>query len=511
VVQKIIGLWGMEQKAALLRDRISNPKATATAVAKNEGLLADVEARIGGMRRQIEQSATLSQADRQSSGKDYKPLSLSSFFATVRAGRQQSEDEIIAMLKGRRYPPIQVQIVEGGPISNEWQAEVDMAKSMIEEAKTAFNRQAGEAGGYPASVADSIAKGEGIIMEGKPLVSGIFVRLPGSLAVLSLSNKRPKAFGLRLDGSPLQEASTAALMAGEWVYPGTAGYDACITDAAQIEDALGSEGKIENGFSEVVPEVAQRRKGERLASYRADRFMLPQPHFPYVVSPADAGKSEVKRRIFESQKAVVRSFADTNWPVTFVVSGDTAVTPVLWSSSDRHEVLREFATANGLQLTIEDFDQQTVALQRQVTKTVKLDTFKAALTGSTAAELHEQALTFLHQNAAWFDWSLLTNQTLRQYLSFEFVGAMNEAARQAETGSSRPADPLPTDVVGIRGNTRTWKDEIKQSAMAAGAGKFKWDGDALAWNVYRSTWTHLIAKHPRAADELELTKATKTL
>ena len=83
--------------------------------------------------------------------------------------------------------------------------------------------------------------------------------------------------------------------------------------------------------------------------------------------------------------------------------------------------------------------------------------------------------------------------------------------RQAVAGDDRPAGPSPSDVVGIRGNTKVWKETIKNCANLAGFGKFKWDGDALVWNVYRSTWDYLVSTYPRAAEQLELADATRSI
>lgn len=409
------------------------------------------------------------------------------------------------MLLGRLYPSFGIQTVEGGPISNEWQAEVDMAKSMIDEAKIAFSRQAEEVGSYPAGVAEAIARGEGIIYNGKPLIHGTFVRVPGGLAVLKLESGRPGAFGRSLDGSPLA-ANTAAVMAGEWFYCGSAGYDSCLTDAAQIEDTVNAAGTVENGFNSVVPEVAQRRRVEALAAYSAHEYRLPQPYFPFAVSPADADKSEVLRRVFDSQKGIVRSFDGGK----FVVPSDTPVArrPSNEDSSARHDALREFAVANGLKLTVADFDDFDLWVQKQIEKTILLADLKAALTGDAEPEIIEQAAAFMRAAAPWFDWQ--EKDPASDYLPWGYKAAIDAAVRQVVTGG-QPAGPSPSDVVGIQGNTKAWKETIKRCANVAGFGKFKWDGDALVWNVYRSTWDYLISTQPKAAEQLELTGATRAL
>jgi hypothetical protein len=37
------------------------------------------------------------------------------------------------------------------------------------------------------------------------------------------------------------------------------------------------------------------------------------------------------------------------------------------------------------------------------------------------------------------------------------------------------------------------------------------DGDALTWNVYRSTWEYLIKTYPKAQEQLELAPATREI
>ena len=78
-------------------------------------------------------------------------------------------------------------------------------------------------------------------------------------------------------------------------------------------------------------------------------------------------------------------------------------------------------------------------------------------------------------------------------------------------GAEQPSIQSPNDVVGIRGNTMVWKDTIKSCAVRAGAGKYKWDKRSLSWNVYRSTWDYLVANYPKAAEQLELIGATRSL
>lgn len=508
VIRKIIGLWKMERQAASLRDRIGNPKATATAIAKNEGLLSELTASMEGFRRQIEESATLFRSEWRSGTQVKEPTTLDMFFDMVRSNpRKQKDDDIKDMLTGRAYPAFAIEIIEGGSISNEWQAEVDMAKSMIEESKASFARQAGEAGGYPAGVADAIATGNGIIYNGRPLVDGTFVRLNGGLVVLSMHSGSPRIFGKMLNGQPMLTNNANELLAGEWVYRGSADYDACITDAARIEDKINGQGIIENGFNKVVPEVAQRRNTEVLVAYSPGEYLLPQPFFPYVITPDEPGKSPVMQHIFDNQKAIIRSFDDNG---QFVVPGSVAVERAsgsMWSDK-RHAAMREFAIANGMKLTIADFDDFPLWVQGEIERSVSLQDLTSALTGDNEQEIIEQATAFMVSAAPWFDWQ--DKDPASDYLPYPFKLAIKEAVQKAMSGDD-PNGKKPDDIVGIKGNTRAWKETIKKCARIAGSSKFKWDGDALTWNVYRSTWEYLIEACPRAKEQLELTDATRQI
>ena len=77
-----------------------------------------------------------------------------------------------------------------------------------------------------------------------------------------------------------------------------------------------------------------------------------------------------------------------------------------------------------------------------------------------------------------------------------------------------PAEPEPdTDpnrIVGLTGDTRRWKDEIKASAVATG-GRPVWDGTALCWNVPFKAYTHLVARYPLAAQALNVVESSGKL
>ena len=499
IIRKIVGLWNLERPASLLRDRINNPKATASAVAKNEQLLAELTARSGGLRRQIEESA---QIFKSGGSANKAPSSIDDFFSIVRQGKKQKDDDLRSMLEGKSWPSFGVEPIDGGPVSNEWQSEVDMAKSMIEESRVNFARQATESGGYPSAVATAIAEGRGAIVANKPVVTGAFVRIQGGgLALVDVD--RRAAFVCYKDGKSSNESMFSILEeGGEIVYPGSDGYDACLSDAAEMEDAINDRGTIENGFNKIAPEIAQRRKVDILASYRAGNHMLPQPYFPLVITPDDA-TTTVKRHIAKAQKEVIKSFDGSN----FVVAGNVSVENFN-RGLDKFDALREYAVANSLKLTIADFDNFDLWLHKQIEKLVPVDSLKAALTGASEPEIREQAATFMSTATPWFDYE--DKDPASDYLPYRYK-AVIDAAISMVFSDMAPKGKLPTDVVGIKGDTKKWKETIKNCANLAGHGKFKWDGDAVLWNVYRSAWDYLISTYPQAAEQLELADATRSI
>ncbi len=498
VARKIVAFWNLDGQIDQLRMRIDNPKATATAIAKNEALLAELSAASSGLRRQIEESAKLFRKDWKQGKEVLNPVTLDEFLLAVRQGKVRRESEIVDRLLGRTYPAFSIEAVENGPFANEWQAEIDMARAMIEESKDRFCGQAASSGAYPAAVAEAIAGSEGKMIAGKPVVNGMFLKFDsGELGVVNA--QKDEVFVCDGEKNGYQVRIVSVLEMTEAVYPGSAGYDACLTRAAEIEDAFNARGDIENRYSDWAPEVAQRRKGEILAAYRISEYSLPPPYFPYVVSPDEAA-TPVSRHILEAQKEVVRSFA---W-MSFVVPGSLAVVRRPRNDpAERCAALAEYARAHGLRLVVDDFNASITLLFSQIEKAISLDDLRAALVGDSETAIREAAVGYIKNTMTWIDFG---DSDPIQWLPWEYKSAVKAASNK---GAPETQGALPTQVVGIKGNTRNWKGIIKSCASMAGSNKYRWDGDALVWNVYRSTWDYLVQYYPQAARELELTDASR--
>lgn len=513
IVDKMLGLWNLEKQMWMLNDRINNPRATESAVARNKGLLSDVNSRISSLRNSIEKSATIS----KTTGYNYttrqnetETVSLDDVFKVIRGNRKQKDGDVIEMLRGQVWPSFKVSAIEGGPIVNDWQSEVDMAKSMIEESKNNFTRQASEHGSYPAEVAKIVSEGGGDVRDGKPIVTGMFLRFQnGELGIadvgsdtIVVANKAGKFTNLKL--------SNYIESAVEIIYPGSSGYEACLDEAAQIEDKANEDGNIQNAFNNLVPEIAQRRKTDVLAEYSHYNYVLPQPYFPFIVT---SGKTALTKHIMTAQSAVIKSVRGSY----FTVPSSVAVTKKP-DGLNNYDALREYAIAHHLKLVIADFSESEYWLGLQITKAITVDMFRSALTGSTEEEIRNQATNFMLNSLAWFDYegiSPIENRMLPhdlQRVLKEAIKTVTPVPVPVAAASNNTA--APASIVGIKvssaswADINVWKENIKAAAVAAGDGKYKFDGKTKIWNVLQPTWDHLIANYPGAADKVELVSGT---
>lgn len=511
IIDKILGLWNLEKQMFMLNDRINNPKATESAVARNKGLLSDVNSRISSVRNSIEKSAIISKSAGYNSvtrQNEQEATTLDDVFKAIRSNRKQKEDDIVEMLRGKVWPSFKVSAIEGGPIVNDWQSEVDMANSMIEESKNNFIRQASEHGSYPAEVAKIVAEGGSDVHEGKPIVTGMFLRfndgvigivdVPGQTVVTA--NKSAHFLSYRLAAS-IKEAA-------ELIYPGSSAYDSCLDDAAELEDKANAAGEVQNGFNKLVPVIAQRRKTEVLAEYSHYNYVLPQPYFPFVVL---SGKTAVAKHIMATQSAIIKFIRGSY----FAVPSSVAVTKKPDGLSN-YDALREYAIAHHLKLVIADFSESEYWLGQQITKTITVDMFKVAITGSTEEEIRNQATNFMLNSVTWFDFEGIDpiGNHLLPYNLLKVLNAAIKAVAPAPVAATISSTDAPSSIVGIKvsssswADINVWKENIKAAAVAAGDGKYKFDGKTKIWNVLQPTWDHLIANYPGAADKVEFVSGT---
>lgn len=510
IIDKIFGLWNLEKQMWILNDRVNNPKATASAIERNKRLLSDINSRISGLRNSIEKSSTITKTSGYNSvtrQNETESVRLDDVFSKIREKSNRKDSEILEILRGKVWPSFNISATEGGPIVNDWQSEVDMANSMIEESKNNFIRQASEHGSYPAEVAKIVVEGGGDVYEGKPVVTGMFLRFKdGVLGIANVANntvvtanKSGNFLNYKLAGS-IKDAV-------EVIYPGSSGYDSCLDEAAKIEDIANSNGEIQNAFNSLIPVIAQRRNTDVLAEYSHYNYVLPQPYFPFVITKEN---TEVEKHIAASQRSIIKSIRGSY----FTVPSSVAVTEE--GGLSRHDALREYAIAHHLKLVIADFGESEYWLGQQIMKTITADMFKAAITGSTEEEIRNQATNFMLNSVTWFDFEGI-DPIGNRLLTYDLSRVLNEAIKAvtpAPVAAVSSNTGAASNIVGIKVSSTSWadisvwKENIKAAAVAAGDGKYKFDKNTKIWNVFQPTWDHLIANYPGASDKVELVSGT---
>lgn len=513
IVNKLMGLWKLKAQARVLESRIGNPKASESAVMKNQQLLSELNARIEGISSLIDKSANITMGYG-----NVEPVNVDGMFDQVYSARSQRESDVEEMFKGKRHPSFNIEPIEGSKIWIEWQEEVDMANSMIEESVANFTRQSAEIGGYSAVVSRLISEGKGTVLDGKPVVHGTFSRINdgalGAIFGVLYMNSRGviHAYAALSDKSEITSANVSAFMSGELIYPGSAEYDQCITDAAEIEDGINSKGKVENRFNEIVPEVAQRRKTEAIAEYSAYNYLLPQPHFPTVIVEAN---SEVKKHIMESQKAVIKSIDGSN----FIVSASLNVQRKTDGYNFRTAII-EYAKANHLVLVADDlsgFNWAALEIQNRIDD----DGLKSVLTGSTEQDIRDQVSLYVKNIVApWFDFG---DANIVDYLSWSQKRILKEALSRVASDPDTPVDVSvsgsPDEWVAVQSeysftkvvSIREFADEMgEKAAWISKTGAKPWDKEIAqnlpdaptnSWVIKRKVFDALVIEYPDSIEK----------
>ena len=530
VAERVAAYRAIRSKVIGLRDRINSPKATESAIAKNKAALAEAEARMAELSRDIEASADVGEQDGRYVGGKYEveirllPLDQVINRFDQRAKRGETSDQfLIDALAGKGWSRagIGLKLKEDGPIQQELRVEVDLAKAMLEGAIEAYEAQSREAGGLPANLARAMAEGAATMIDGVPLQKGDMIRVNDDVGVVTIENDgSANIYFMSTDGRTYSVPAGSYVKRG-FTSAGTSEHLALVRYAAKLEDDLAAQGRAINAMSEMIPEVSGMRATAKLACYDPSKFTLPHPYYPFVIPEIDAKRSPVLEQIARQQAAVVKS---VDWR-GFVVEADLAVIPFNGALSDRSRTMRDalvaYAKANGVKLQVgRDLLKHEVLYL--VEEAVGKEGFVAALTGDSADALRAAAKSaVLEALGGVLDYAVL-DPIDNDLLPFEHRRALSTALAALARGAG-PQDALvtagktegqassgnPNDIVGITGETKRWMGLIKQAASMAGQGRYKWDGKALCWNVYRSTWDHLVANNPVAANELRIVRGTR--
>lgn len=522
-------------QASSLKFRLDNPKLTAATLLRTQSLLADVETRAAGLKKALEDALIVRQETRTYSGGTTvsvgEPMSLEAIIQSARGYPKRGEkveEKAANWLRGARYG-YQVEIKPGSAIENEWQSEMDMARQMVAESRKGFADLALKDGGYSADILTRVDNGEAQVIDGKVICAGAFIRVKsGALLVIWT----PTSGGFMASGvHELKFRSMAAadaIRGGEVILPGSPGHDDCVTDAAKIEDAVFGAGVMTDAilsklYSAHVPQVAQRRTATADIKYAISEYRLPPPFFPIVIDDKKANESgtRVVKAIFEQQSQVVKSISH-GYPESFVVESTVSVDAVTGSASTVEKLLHEYAAAHGLKVTKDDMSALGVyGIGRywMYGSDTEADDFTESVIDSatTPEELDSRLAAWIRKELSTYDLDgdgsfaaspLNFLRSLSASLAIAFASrrsslAIGKTPEQAQVS----ADTDPNRMVGINGDTKAWKDNIKSVAASMG-GRAIWDGNAECWNVTHKAWLELLKRYPAAEKALNMVESS---
>lgn len=548
-------------QVGIISDRLANPKATASALVKNQNLMAELRAREAGLKALIEESVLFQVEDGYQ--KPLKPSSLAEFAAAARGGngymrREEKSmsvgDRAASMFIGKTYSRFTVTVSEDGAIGNEWQSEIDMAQSMIDASKADFERLAGQDGGHSAKVLARAEAGEASVIDGKVVCTGAFVDKAGALGVVRGIRGTLQVHYITAEGRELSVSAADELRKVAAVLPGAVGYSDMVKRAAEIEDQIVTSGKpvtpvlLKSLFSAVVPEVAQHRTAQIVVSYRIRYWFLPSPFFPRVVKTAGLpDDARVLKAIAAQQAKVVKSVEGSGYDMSFTVDSVVALSEE--KPSDTPELLADYCKAHGVKLSKADVAHLSSYEGSMLQRFMNGDAadFKAAVVDGVTdlpelerrlrawlenealpsydlaadAEYQADPAAFLqrHGAAQWYHFSTALNTIKRDQEKVRLAAelAKNPTPAMVAAVQALAVDPIADDQnanVTVIGDTMRWKDKLKEFAANKGSRAF-WKGTkgppppggiAAWWGVTADVWRSFIEAYPAAAQDLQLVK-----
>lgn len=246
---KVMALYDLRLTLQGMKSRADGGKMKADALVKLQVRIAELEAKVSGMVREIDASVTIKSGGYNVSTRNgiMGVLNSETHYSNASKVREAIENRVIA----------HVEVVEGSDLDMEWQQEVASAERMQEEAMKDFARLASQDGTLPAQLIAAQRAGDVAVYSGQVLAKGMFVRLKDSRLCVMDAPDRIVRYPKGLVITPADAMTAGA----EFIMFGSPAYEAALNEAAEFDD--GADGvtpaNVAYLFGSVVPEVAQRR------------------------------------------------------------------------------------------------------------------------------------------------------------------------------------------------------------------------------------------------------------
>jgi hypothetical protein len=518
IIPKIASLYTISNQIKILQSRIENPKATATAVFKNQAILGELKAKQQGISKELASSILIKKLKSEDEVITAEQVIERYLGGWTKGNRHTSEGLAEAL---RRY--YKIEVIEGSFIHTDWVAELAMAQSMIDTALSNFTQQSKQAGGLPEAVGKAFAEGKATIKDGKIVTVGTFARyLGGSDAYLLVVDENYNVATIDKGANRSWKIDSIHKEAA-YILPGSSDYEACLIEAAKLEDASSL-----NTYSEIVQEVTQYRTTARVKSYNAALSILPQPYFPIVFTENFIKGNDLLQMLYTEQNKLVIS-RDNTRSLIFTVPFEADIQDNTARLS-LYSALIDYAKGHSKKiawnLNSSSFDFSSI-LKSNLADSFKTDEeneLRLLLADKTSIDEISKTFTdFVQSKVDFIDFSGATANDIHPLMPFNSRYVLKQASEPEAGEKEQPELPVttteeeaaikfaesgsPDDIVAIVGDTYNWKDEIKSSAQKIGE-KYKYDGTNKSWNVKRKSWTAFLLKYPKAASDLKIIPAT---
>lgn len=386
-------------------------------------------------------------------------------------------------------------------LKSDWEEQVSQSKAMEVEAFKQFERIGGtEDGAHSPRVVEAFRSGNGVLIDGAPYVPGMLMRWEDG-ALLILEERHGTLYAVRFPDMAVR--LTDALKHCKTIPFDTPEYDAAVTEAAKLDDAIESVPDYQEHmlFSAMSADVATRRRKETLVRRSGMYLVLPSPHFKYAVQPTDIEQaSEPIKEIVRDQATVI-----TRWEgSTALVSSTANVSKEddAYGGITRIKPLVEYARAKGVRLTQEDVAIVLNGVARDVSnamiyaqcefnwpKNAKARLGEADSVEAMAAierELIGEAADFMVPDAEWTIGKMCRDYDLKAFAN-GLKTRLVAAARYRETAAAGG---------GLAGAT-TWENPrngqkriyFKDVPGAAGAGVYAYRSYTGDIDIGTDTWS----------------------
>ena len=572
VIPKMVRIWAMSFQIQGIQKKNTSDKISTAAFNKNETIIAQLTDNLNALIAEIDGSVSITTGSPSGTGNkdDTSTSGVLSDYRRKYSCKNTVDDFTSHIRWGYTFT-----VAQGSAIDTEWQADMAMAKSMIDESKAEFETLAKENGAYPKEVAQGMIDGTAGLLNGKPVMEGAFLRFP-ELAVF-----KKNGTGFYLDFISLRSAyyqnrnnNYTASFGTNFILKGTSEYEACLIEAAKLEDDTGF-----NTYSDINADVSKYRSTAVLVEYRTYDSLLPPPYFPCVITDDDLRRNPLLKDLSEKQREVVKQVKDNGHFKAEATVG------IIEGECELEKSFIEYAIANNVKMVAVGFTSSTnreyrTQIARKIAESVNVDEFKRLLSESVGTDEQEKCLVdyviklapFVDFSMIEFDgiedfspsiiwdcWNEVDAETVDKSKPNESPSTVNvrlnpvEVSEYAFTASvaayggkilvknyvgtyeitrdtydrlivneykdgeiaidNEGLDISPDDIVAITGRgTKALKETIKFFAKDYGGGKYRWDKNNSAWLVKRIAWDEMIKQNPKYTNDtyLYLTSTTVT-